>query len=54
MSAEPQKVRSVFLAAVENRAPEQWDAFLAEACAGDQALRRRVEILLRAHQQLNS
>jgi serine/threonine protein kinase/tetratricopeptide (TPR) repeat protein len=54
MSAEPHTVRSVFLAAVENCAPDQWDAFLQEACAGDQDLRRRVEVLLRAHQQPNS
>jgi serine/threonine protein kinase/Flp pilus assembly protein TadD len=54
MNAEGQKARSLFLAAVENCAPEQWGAFLEDACAGDQDLRRRVEILLRAHQASNS
>jgi WD40 repeat protein/serine/threonine protein kinase len=54
MHAEPHKVRSVFLAAVENRTPDQWDAFLDEACAGEPELRCRVEILLQAHQQSNS
>jgi serine/threonine protein kinase/tetratricopeptide (TPR) repeat protein len=54
MSADARKARSLFLAAVENRAPDQWGAFLDEACAGDQELRRRVEILLHAHQVSNS
>jgi tetratricopeptide (TPR) repeat protein len=54
MNAEGQKARSLFLTAVENVAPEQWGAFLEDACAGDQDLRRRVEILLRAHQASNS
>jgi serine/threonine protein kinase len=54
MNADAQKARSLFLAAVENCAPDQWGAFLDEACAGDQELRRRVEILLRAHQVSNS
>jgi serine/threonine protein kinase/tetratricopeptide (TPR) repeat protein len=54
MNAEGQKARSLFLAAVENVAPEQWGAFLEDACAGDQDLRRRVELLLQAHQASNS
>ena len=54
MTADAQKVRSIFLTAVENHAPEQWGRYLDEACAGDAGLRRRVEVLLRAHQQPNS
>src|SRR5216683_4285295 len=54
MNADAQKVRSIFLAAVENHTPSQWDGYLDEACAGDPELRQRVEVLLRAHQQANS
>src|SRR6266568_5131830 len=54
MNADAQQVRSLFLAAVEDHAPGQWAAYLDVACAGDQELRRRVEVLLRAHQQPNS
>jgi serine/threonine protein kinase len=34
---------------VENCTPDQWAAYLDEACAGEEALRRRVEVLLQAH-----
>jgi serine/threonine-protein kinase len=54
MNADAQKARSLFLAAVEDVAPDQWGVFLEEACAGNLELRRRVEILLRAHQVSNS
>jgi tetratricopeptide (TPR) repeat protein/serine/threonine protein kinase len=53
MNAEARKVRSIFLAAVEKNSPEQRNAYLDEACAGDEELRRRVEVLLRAHEQPN-
>ena len=35
MSADAQKVRAVFLAAVENHTPSQWESYLDEACVGD-------------------
>jgi len=54
MNADPQNVRSIFLAAVENHAPDQWSAYLDGACGPDQELRQRVEVLLRAHEQANS
>jgi serine/threonine protein kinase/Flp pilus assembly protein TadD len=54
MNAEARKVRSIFLAAVESNSPEQRNAYLDEACAGDEELRRRVEVLLQAHEQPNS
>jgi WD40 repeat protein/serine/threonine protein kinase len=40
---------SLFAAALEKATPEERAAYLAEACAGDANLRRRVEALLRAH-----
>src|SRR5262249_30829567 len=46
---EQQKVKSLFLAAVEKATPAERDAFLDEACAGNAALRQRVEALLRTH-----
>jgi serine/threonine-protein kinase len=54
MHAEPPEVRSIFLAAVEHYAPEQWPAYLDKACAGESALRRRVEALLQGHALANS
>src|SRR5262245_61780809 len=47
------KVDDVFHAAVE-RAPEQRTAFLAQACAGDETLRKEVESLIRSHEQAES
>src|SRR5262245_29655020 len=39
----------LFAAALEKATPEARAAYLTEACAGDEKLRRRVEALLRAH-----
>jgi serine/threonine protein kinase len=47
------QARSLFLAALE-RDPDQWPAFLDEACGGNAAVRARVEALLRAHQAMGS
>jgi serine/threonine protein kinase/Tfp pilus assembly protein PilF len=52
--ADSQRVRSVFLAAVERHTPDQWGDFLERACGGEADLRQRVEVLLRAHEQANS
>src|SRR5262245_34248482 len=41
--------RSIFLAALEKADPSERAAYLDEACAGDGALRHRVERLLQAH-----
>jgi hypothetical protein len=49
MSADFAKLRDVFLAAVERHTPGQWDAYLDQACAGDEELRREVALLLQAH-----
>ena len=40
---------TLFAAALEKATDEERAAYLAEACAGDDKLRRRVEALLRAH-----
>jgi outer membrane protein assembly factor BamB/tRNA A-37 threonylcarbamoyl transferase component Bud32 len=51
MNAEPNRVEAIFAAAVDKTTSAERAAFLQEACAGDSALRRRVEALLRAHGQ---
>jgi serine/threonine protein kinase len=53
MSTEPNRVRDVFLAAVE-LSPDQWPGYLAEACGGDAELRAEVERLLAAHEKPDS
>src|SRR6516162_2000407 len=40
---------TIFLAALEKPTEAERAAFLADACAGDERLRRRVEALQRAH-----
>src|SRR5262249_7423745 len=54
MTTERQKARSIFLTAVENHPPEEWPQVVARECGDDSALRRRVENLLRAHQEADS
>src|SRR5262245_34827719 len=43
--------RTLFLTALEKEDPAQHQAYLDEACAGDPALRARVEALLRPHER---
>ena len=45
---------SIFLEALEKNSPEQRVAFLNEACGNDSELRKRVEILLSAHEDAGS
>src|SRR4051794_33090603 len=40
---------TIFAAALDRTDPTDRAAFLSEACAGDNRLRRRVEALLKAH-----
>jgi serine/threonine protein kinase/tetratricopeptide (TPR) repeat protein len=54
MSTEPKSVKDIFLAAVDKPSPADRGAFLDEACAGDAALRQRVEALLKAHDEPGS
>src|SRR5437868_767163 len=54
MSADFKRVKDIFLAAVEQTGPPEREACLRQACGDDDALRRRVELLLRRHDQANS
>ncbi len=54
MNARRNSAKMIFLEAVENCPPERWDAYLEEACGGDADLRRRVRLLLDAHQGADS
>src|SRR5438270_10063413 len=49
MTVDFEKLRAVFDAAVERHTAEQWDAYLDQACAGDEDLRRQAGLLLKAH-----
>ena len=49
MSTEFDKLRQIFLAAVEKETPALRAAFLDQACAGDALLRSRLEALVDAH-----
>src|SRR5438876_2235032 len=51
MTADPNRAKAIFLEALENHAPDQWPAFLDQACAGQPELRGRVEVLLAAHRE---
>jgi serine/threonine protein kinase/tetratricopeptide (TPR) repeat protein len=51
MNADTNQTKSVFLEAVEKHDPDQWPAFLDQACAGQPDLRQRVEVLLTAHRE---
>jgi len=51
MSDVENSVKAIFLAAVDRGSPEERAAVLEERCGDDAALRRRVEALLRAHNQ---
>ena len=53
MSENPGRVLALFTEALQHLAAERW-AFLNRACAGDDELRRKVEALLRAHEQLGN
>src|SRR5947209_7422772 len=54
MSADFQRVKDIFLEALEQTSPPEREACLRQACGDDDALRRRVEVLLRRHDQANS
>jgi serine/threonine protein kinase/tetratricopeptide (TPR) repeat protein len=54
MHAEFQRVKEIFLAAVEKTAPAEREVFLREACGAEAGLRRHVEALLRKHEQAGS
>jgi serine/threonine protein kinase len=54
MADSSNQAKAIFLAAIEDHAPEQWPAFLDRACAGDVRLRGEVERLLRARSEMGS
>jgi serine/threonine protein kinase len=54
MPADLQKARALFLHAVGKLPPEQWEAYVAEACGGDTDLQRQVARLLQVHQEAGS
>jgi serine/threonine protein kinase len=48
------RAKAIFLEALEQSAPEQWPAFLDQACAGEGILRAEVEKLFRAQSEMGS
>jgi eukaryotic-like serine/threonine-protein kinase len=50
MSMDPRSAKEVFLDALK-MAPDQWSAYVDEACARDPALHNRVRDLLQAHKE---
>src|SRR5215831_17031292 len=53
MSVNPNRAREIFVAAVK-MAPDQWEAYLNEACGDDRELHGRVQHLLVAHREAGS
>ena len=49
MNVELPRARVIFLDAVEHHEPDRWPQYLDATCGDDPSLRRRVEVLLRAH-----
>jgi len=54
VSVEYARMQEVFLSAVEQHRPEDWDAYLGKACVGDDELRDQVRLLLKAHLEAGS
>jgi eukaryotic-like serine/threonine-protein kinase len=54
MMVEPGQVKGIFLHAVENCAPGEWGTYVDQACGENAELRRRVMMLLDAHQSVDS
>jgi serine/threonine protein kinase/Flp pilus assembly protein TadD len=54
MSDRSERARSIFLEAIDCHAPEEWLAFVEQACGSDAELRACVEKLLRARAELGS
>jgi eukaryotic-like serine/threonine-protein kinase len=54
MNDQSENAKSIFLDAIERHSPDQWAAFLDQACAGNNALKLAVEKLLRAQLEIGS
>ncbi|HZV07418.1 MAG TPA: serine/threonine-protein kinase [Gemmataceae bacterium] len=51
MPADWEKVRELFLYAVGKLPAEEWESYVAQACAGDTELQRQTEHLLKVHRE---
>ena len=49
MAESSNRQKDIFLKAADLPSPGERAAFLAQACAGDDALRQQVEAMLKAH-----
>ncbi|TWU39515.1 WD40 repeat domain-containing serine/threonine protein kinase [Novipirellula artificiosorum] len=54
MTESTEQAKQLFLEAIENHPPEEWDAFLKGACRENPELFRQVEALLNAHRDKDS
>jgi serine/threonine protein kinase len=54
MNASIKREQAIFVAAVGQVPPDQWEGYAREACAGDHQLLARVSQLLRAHAEAGS
>jgi serine/threonine protein kinase len=54
MTVDSQRLKELFLSAAEIESPAERDAFLERECGDDAELRRRVEMLLHAHDDAGS
>src|SRR5687768_1795675 len=49
MTAHFDRLRDIFLAAIEQHPPDRWDAYLDQACGGNPDLRRQAAAVVAAH-----
>src|SRR5262245_2274361 len=54
MPADLRKARELFMHAVGKLPPEEWDAYVAEACGGDAELAQQVGRFLQVHREASS
>ena len=54
MSTISDNAKAIFLGALENHSPEDWEALLSQACGENQRLRWRIEELLAAAEAVDS
>src|SRR5687767_15234934 len=54
MPTNLQKARELFLHAVGNLPPEQWEGYVSDACRGDADLEQQLGCLLRVHREAGS
>ena len=54
MSTDPRTAKDIFVELVSNVPPEEWENRLEQSCQGNDELRNRVRVLLRAHAEPGS